>query len=152
MKALSSLKVLLIVGTLTTAIIWTVSENAEKSLVYASGLVTLDPALNEEATGIKTLFLVLHDEDSPMPMPYGAQKVPISDPKGNVYEFVLTKDNIQQMRPNDPKIPQTLRIKARLDRTGQGGADKEGDLVGQLTGVKLGATGLKIVIDKAIHL
>ena len=84
-------------------------------------------------------------------MPYGAIRWPLKqDPKGSFYSFTITKDNLQVMRPSH-RIPKTLRIKARLDRSGTAGMDAPGDLTGEIIPVKTGSTGVRITINKLIE-
>lgn len=141
---------LIILGTICSVLLMT-QQFAEKSLVYAEGEVALSSDLIESAKGLRTLFIVVYDEDSPMPMPYGAIKYSLSsDATGAFKSFVLTKDNLQIMNPNAAKLPKRLRIKARLDKNGQGGMDQAGDLIGDLKGVALGQSGLKIILSKEV--
>ncbi|MFK7824230.1 MAG: hypothetical protein AB8G05_08735 [Oligoflexales bacterium] len=131
-------------------VIGMVSQFAEKSFIYAQGEVFLPPELEEKATGIRTLFIVLYDTANPAPMPYGAIRMNLAgDAKGSFHKFVITKDNLQVMRPSH-RIPKTLRIKARLDRSGTAGMDAPGDIVGEILPVKTGSTDVRITINKLI--
>jgi hypothetical protein len=84
-------------------------------------------------------------------MPYGAQKIPLSqNPEAVVARFILTKDNLQLMNPNAP-VPSILKLKARLDLDGTGGKDKKGDLTGMLSNIKLGTQDLSLAIDTVVR-
>jgi len=123
----------------------------EKSPLIAAGSVELAPDLNEQAKGISTLFLIVRDADSPAPMPIGAARKTISTgAEGVFYDFVLTKEFLQLMIP-EANLPAKLTIKARLDADGAGGMDTPGDLVGEVTGVSLGSSGVRIRIDRAVQ-
>lgn len=127
----------------------TAGEMGETNHAYAKGRVVLAPELEEQAKGLHTLFIIMAGPDRPMPL--GAQRKTISgDAKGTVYEFVLTKDNMQMMAMGEGAIPEPFKLKARLDVDGQGGMDQPGDLVGEVTGLHLGAEGVEIVINRAI--
>ncbi len=127
----------------------TAGEMGETSHAYAKGKVVLAPELEEQAKGIHTLFIIMAGPDRPMPL--GAQRKTLGgDAKGTVYEFVLTKDSMQMMAMGGGEIPEPFKLKARLDVDGTAGPDQPGDLVGEVTAVKLGAEGVEIVIDRAI--
>lgn len=123
----------------------------EKSPYYASGEVVIPHELADKINDFKVLYIVIYDEDSPMPMPYGAMKerIPENIQAGVGVEFFVTKEKLQTMRENQPP-PKNLRIKARFDRDGNAGRDQPGDLTGELTGIQLGSAGLTIKIDKYI--
>lgn len=107
-----------------------------------------DAALVKKDAGIRTLFVILYDADSPRPMPYGAVKIDLKeDAKGSFYKGDLTSENIQTM--GGGPVPKNLRLKARLDKDGSAGMDQAGDLVGTVEKVKVGET-VKIKIAKAI--
>ena len=90
--------------------------------IIASGVVSLAPTLDVQAKGIRTLFLTVFDAADPKPMPYGAIRYKLDDDaRGEFHSFTLTPDNLRAMQPGSP-VPAQLRIKARLDTTGQGGA------------------------------
>ncbi len=120
----------------------------EKSPMFASGSISLAEELKDDARGIRSLFIVVHDADSTMPMPYGAVRERVKeDAKGEFFKFFLTKERLQTMNPNADH-PQFLRIKARLDIDGTAGVDQPGDLFGTIDRVPFGAEGVKIVIDQ----
>ena len=54
--------------------IYSAIDLGEKSPVYASGKIVLPSEHAKAALGIKTLYLVVYDLDSPMPMPYGPHR------------------------------------------------------------------------------
>ena len=129
------------------AAFWSISQHSTKSQVYCSGRIQLDPKLITKASSIRTLFLVLHDAASSSPMPYGAQKITLTEAPGeHVTNFILTQDNVQVMQPNMP-APKKLTLKARLDLDGTGGKDKPGDLTGYLRSIPLGSHNLVLIID-----
>ena len=148
MKNLPRWSIILILLLTTGLIILSVARFANKSTVLARGVLRIEGALVPKAKGIRTVFIVVYDEESPMPMPWAAIKETLSkDAEGDFLKFILTKDNMQQMNPNSHKLPQKIRIKARLDRDGQGGVDQPGDLTGSISGVSTGAEGLVIPIN-----
>ncbi|MBC7658551.1 MAG: hypothetical protein H7249_02495 [Chitinophagaceae bacterium] len=107
-----------------------------------------DAALVKQDAGIRTLFVIVYDADSPRPMPYGALKVDLkADAKGTFYTGDLTSENIQTM--GGGAVPKNLRLKARLDKDGSAGMDAAGDLVGSAEKIKAGDK-VKIKISKAI--
>ncbi len=107
-----------------------------------------DAALIKKVTGIRTLFVILYDADSPMPRPYGAMKVDLkADAKGSIFKGDLTTENVQVM--GGGAVPKNLRIKARLDKDGTAGKDQSGDLVGSAEKVKPGDA-VKVNITQAI--
>lgn len=123
----------------------------ERSPILVSGTLELDDQYVENAQGIQTLFLVLYDVNSPMPMPYGAvkEKLPKSATAGKFFEFFITKEKITLMRPDTP-VPSQVRIKARLDKDGIAGRDQPGDLTGEIKSINTGSQDLKLVIDTLI--
>ncbi len=117
----------------------------ETSPVVAQGKVVLPETMTPQAQGMRTLFLIVRDAESPMPMPWGALVTTLStDPSGLVYEFKLTKDNLRIMNPA-ADAPKKLIIKARLDLDGLGGADMPGDIIGTASDIPFG--GKDIVIN-----
>jgi len=152
MKSLPKWSIGLIVILITLLVILSVGNFANKSQIFARGTLQVAKDLEDLAKGIRTVFIVVYDEESQMPMPYAAIKEQISeDPKGQFIDFVLTKDNMQLMNPNNHKIPNRIRIKARLDRNGLGGMDQPGDLTGAKEHVAVGSEGVLITIDKLIE-
>lgn len=116
---------------------------------FAQIEVKLDGKLAEKASvGIRTLYIILYNAQSAAPMPYGALKVDLDkDPKGSVFKGTLDSSNVMMM--SGGPLPESLKIKARLDKDGSAGKDSPGDLVGLAEQVKLGSD-VSIVIDKAI--
>lgn len=151
MKTLPGWMIAALVLAIIGGVLTIVSRFAEKSLVFAQGEVSILPELEADAKNIRTLFIVLYDEASPMPMPFGAWRQQLDkSPKATFVTFTLTKDNIQMMNPQNLEFPKSLRIKARLDADGIAGVDQPGDLVGELTGVQTGSTGLRLAITNRI--
>lgn len=121
----------------------------QASELIASGRLSLSPKLNDKAKGIRTLYLVIYDENSPRPMPFGARKITLKkDASGQFMDFKLTRNNVQIMG-GGAKLPTKIRLKARLDQDGSAGMDQAGDLVGQVKGLKLGQKDVKLLIDSA---
>ncbi len=107
-----------------------------------------DAALVKKAAGIRTLFVIVYDAESPRPMPFGAIKIDLKeDAKGTFYTGELTTDNVQTM--GGGAVPKNIRLKARLDKDGSAGMDSAGDITGQIEKAKAGDK-LKIKIAKAI--
>jgi hypothetical protein len=122
----------------------------EKSPIYLSGNISLAEELISKADGVDTLFITLFDANSPRPMPYAAMRERISGPiQGQFFNFMITPERIQVMNPS-AQVPKSFRIKARLDRDGQGGMDQSGDLTGELDGVPLGAQDVAITIGQEV--
>lgn len=121
----------------------------EKSPIYAAGTVEIAPELLSDAQGIGTLFIILHDAESSMPMPFGAVKERLSkDFQGN-FAFTITKEQMMMMNPN-AVVPHAFRVKARLDKDGVAGADQPGDLVGSLDSIPTGSTDVVIRITRKV--
>jgi hypothetical protein len=98
----------------------------------ASLEVTVDDKVATKTLGIRTLYVIVYDTESKMPMPYGAMKVELkADAKGSIYKGELTTANVVSMNPGAP-LPKTLRLKARLDKDGAAGKDQPGDAVGNI--------------------
>ena len=93
----------------------------------------------DNAKGIRTLFLIVYDNASAMPMPYGALKVDLkADAKGTVYKGDLTTGNITRMGNPSAPLPKSIRIKARLDKDGSAGPDQPGDYSASVDKVDVG--------------
>ncbi|MDA9951277.1 hypothetical protein N9D31_01755 [Oligoflexaceae bacterium] len=123
----------------------------DKSPIIAEGRVTLSNELLANARGIRTLFIITYDENSPMPMPYGAIKFKLDDDaKAEVIDFKLTKDNLRIMN-QAAKVPTSLKLKARLDLDGQGGRAQPGDLVGEMSAVPTGSEDLELKITTVVE-
>ena len=150
MKPLSKPALFFVFVGLCALLIWIGANFAQQSPVYARGYLELDPELEQDAADIRHLFLSVFDADSPLPMPYGAQRVVLSkSAKGRFYEFVLSKDNTTVMN-TQRDTPQRLRVKARLDRDGIAGPDKKGDFTGETDALPIGSSGITLKIDKRI--
>ena len=109
-----------------------------------SGRVSLSPALKDKASPDDVVFIFARPANGPR-MPLAVLRVRVADlPK----DFTL--DDSMAMSP-DAKLSSAseLRIEARISKTGDAIA-KPGDLSGELSPVKPGATGLKVVIDKIL--
>ena len=128
--------------------IFSASEHGEKSPFFARGNIELDPSLVEDADGISTLYVVVYDMDSPMPMPYGAMKERLDSPAtaGVFFPLTITKEKLMVMNPNRP-VPQRMRLKARLDKDGNAGMDQPGDLTGEISGINFGESNVTILIN-----
>lgn len=118
--------------------------------------VTIEGEQLKAAAGIRTLYVIVFDANSPRP--YGAMKVDLkADASGTLYKGDLTVDpeatstknggNVMVMGASTP--PKTLRLKARLDKDGSAGKDQPGDIVGITEGVAAGSTA-KIVINTLV--
>jgi hypothetical protein len=116
---------------------------------FATLEVTVEDKVAKAATGVRTLYVIVYDSESKMPMPYGAMKVDLkADAKGSIFKGDLTTANVQRMNPQAP-FPKTIRLKARLDKDGNAGMDQPGDVVGKAEGIKVGDNA-KIVINTTI--
>jgi hypothetical protein len=122
----------------------------QTSPVIAEGKVVLKPEFDAQAQGMRTVYIIVRDPASPMPMPYGAMATTLtSDAAGNVMNFKLTKENLRVMAEASSH-PQKVTIKARLDMDGLGGSDQPGDIVGILENVDWGARNLTIALDQLV--
>ena len=122
----------------------------ETSPVIAEGKIVLKPELEAQGQGMRTVYIIVKDPSSPMPMPYGAMATTISsDPKGTVMTFKLTKDNLRVMN-EAATHPSKITLKARLDMDGLGGPDTPGDIVGVAENIDWGTQGLTITLENLI--
>ena len=124
-------------------------ETAQKAVASAgatsvSGRVSLAPALKDKAGPDDTLFIFARHANGPR-MPLAVLRLKASElPKA------FTLDDSMAMSPEMKLSSATdLRIEARISKSGDA-IPKSGDLAGELTPVKPGATGLKLVIDKLV--
>jgi hypothetical protein len=140
---------LLIVGLVAVIAISVALNTGEKSPIYVAGSVEVPRELRTDAEGISTMFVTIFDEESPMPMPYGAMKESLPKDLSLPIDFALTKERMQIMNPDGP-MPRMMRVKVRLDKDGMGGADQPGDLVGIVEHVQFGSSGLQIKIQQKI--
>lgn len=136
MKGLKWVGVIVVLAVIVIAIS-SALKTGEKSPFFVEGTVDLDPALSNDIAGIQTMFITVFDEDSPMPMPYGAMKEHLSTDFKPGAEFKVTKETLMIMNPDAP-TPKRLRVKVRLDKDGVAGPDQPGDLVGQQEHVAFG--------------
>lgn len=128
----------------------------QKSPVYLGGTIEVAPDLKSNIDSQTTLFLVLYDQNSPMPMPYGAIKETIEPGqlKNGTFDFLITKEKLQVMAAamgnENPKVPETFRLKVRVDRDGVGGRDQPGDISGQLSGLPYGKKDVALKLDTLV--
>jgi hypothetical protein len=136
---------LVVVGTLITAFFF-----GETSPIIAEGTITLSPELTGQAKGMRTVYIIVRDPASPMPMPIGAMATTIgADATGQVMTFKLTKDNLSMMNPSAAN-PAKMTIKARLDIDGLGGMDTPGDIIGKAENLDWGSQGIAVVLDQLV--
>ena len=121
----------------------------EKSELYLSGEVTVDPLLRDKAKNISTIYLILRDAESKIPMPYGAYRDRIDFNHYDSYRFVITKEKLQLMQ-QQASVPKTFNLKVRLDADGFGGIDQAGDLIGEQTGLAFGTTEVTVMVNREI--
>lgn len=139
---------IVILGVILAIAIISAGKMGETSHAFAEGTIKVDPQLFEKAQGIETLFIVMTGPDRPMPLGALRKSVKLKE-NGDLYRFLLTKDNMQMMM-GDQTVPESFKLKARLDSDGQAGPDQPGDLVGEALDVKRGQKGIEIVISKVI--
>jgi len=133
------------------AVVLAAGKFADEPVVFMRGNINISKELISKATGIETLFIVVYDADSPMPMPYGAMRDNIKIGKDErLTDFILTPARLEVMRPGSP-VPKNFRLKVRLDRDGFGGKDQIGDLVGEVAAVAYGTTDVQVQISKIIQ-
>ncbi len=140
---------ILIVGLVAAIAISVALNTGEKSPIYVAGTVELPSELRADAEGIQTMFVTIFDEESPMPMPYGAMKEYLPKDLSQPIEFALTKEKMQIMNPDGP-MPRYMRVKVRFDKDGMGGADQPGDLTGVVEHVQFGADNVRLKIQQKI--
>lgn len=130
--------------------IGTLANAAGKVQKIATVEVNVKDGVAENAAGIRTLFVIVFDQDSPMPRPWGAMKVDLkADAKGTIYKGDLTTDNTMVMAGPGSPIPKKLRFKARLDKNGSADPDQAGDAIGTILDVAPGGS-TKILIDTTV--
>src|SRR5690242_19219600 len=129
--------------------IYSAMETGEKSPVFVSGTIEVAPNLTGDAQGVGTMFVILFDEGSAMPMPFGAMKEHLPSGLSKPIPFLVTKESLQRMNPDAP-LPKSLRVKVRFDKDGVAGPDQPGDLVGSLTEVAFGERKAQIKVDQRI--
>jgi hypothetical protein len=148
------MKRITLIGIITVALVTIIAisvaiSTGEKSPIYVAGTVELPSEMRAEAEGIQTMFVTVFDEESPMPMPYGAMKERLPADLSQTIEFSLTKEKMQIMNP-DSRMPRYMRVKVRFDKDGMGGADQPGDLVGVVEHVQFGADNVRVKIQQKI--
>lgn len=137
--------ILAIIGAIATAALL-----GERSPIIAAGTIEITDELVGDAKGLSELFIIVYDEKSQQPMPYGALRYRLdTPPEGEFFTFVITPDNLQRMIPDAP-IPESIRLKARLDVDGRAGLDQPGDLVGEISQTASGSSGVSLKIDRKI--
>jgi hypothetical protein len=76
----------------------------EKSPIYVKGEVRISDALRDSLEGVSTMFVVIYDLDSPMPMPFGAMRERLSAEQ--LADYLLAIHNHMnfgmQSLPNEP--------------------------------------------------
>lgn len=142
LKWVGLLAVLIAVG----AAIVTALDMGETSPLFVSGSITIPDELKGDAAGIETLFVIINDEASPMPMPFAAMKEKMPQDLSQPIPFFVTKEALRIMNPDAP-APKFMRIKVRIDKDGIAGPDQPGDLTGVVEHVPFGQKDLAIKID-----
>ena len=148
MKHVKWVGILVVVVSVVLALVLA-AKTGTKSPIYVEGEVELPDALVQEAVGMSHLFIIVFDQDSPIPMPYGAQRESIDLAKTRKFHFVATKESLRTMDENRPQ-PKTLRVKVRLDKDGTAGPDQPGDLVGIVENIPWGTEGIVIPLSKEV--
>lgn len=122
----------------------------EKSPLIASGKIILPESMTLQAQGMRTLYIIVRDADSPMPMPWGALSITLSgEPQGEIYSFILTRENLSIMN-SAAEPPKRLNIKARLDMDALGGADMPGDITGVKNDLPFGSRDVTIELSELV--
>lgn len=124
----------------------------EKSPIYVKGEVRISDALRDSLEGISTMFVVIYDLDSPMPMPFGAMRERLSAEQltgGGPIPFLVTKEKLQMMNPNAP-MPKRMSVKVRMDKDGLGGRDQPGDLTGVISELHFGASDVTVDVNELV--
>jgi hypothetical protein len=122
----------------------------EKSPIIAKGSLKLADELQQQAVGIRHVFITVFDAESNMPMPLGAMREQLDvDASGQFLTFLITPERLQMMNQGAP-MPGKLRIKARLDLDGVGGSDQPGDITGQVTPVAFGSSEVEIILNNLV--
>lgn len=119
----------------------------EKSPIYVGGEIRVPEALRADAANVQTLFLIVYDEKSPMPMPFGAQREKLPLDLSKPIPFLITKEALRTMNPDAP-APKRMRVKVRIDKDGVAGPDQPGDLTGEVSAVAFGTENQTIEILK----
>lgn len=122
----------------------TQNKPASNKAASVSGRVELAPELKGQAAADDVVFIFARAAQGPR-MPLAVVRAKVADLPMN-----FTLDDSMAMSP-DAKLSSAaeLRIEARISKSGDAMA-KTGDLSGEITAVKPGAQGLKLVIDKTV--
>ncbi len=147
-KGLKWVGILVVLAAVVVALI-SAMNMGEKSPVIAAGTIAIADDLKADAKQVEHFFVIVYDEDSPMPMPFGAMKEAVPADISVPVPFTLTKESLRIMNPDAPP-PKKLRLKARFDLDGVAGPDQPGDLVGQTEHVDYGSSQVQILIDKKV--
>lgn len=133
--------------------IYMAMSTGEKSPIFAAGKVALNSELADKAQGIRTLYIVVYDADSQMPMPFGAMKERLNADahNGEFFDFMITREKLQVMGGADVPAPKHMRLKVRLDKDGLAGMDQPGDLIGSVENVAFGSDRVNVTIDKMVQ-
>ena len=117
--------------------------------IIVSGTIRVSPEVAEKAQGINVFFVTVFDQNRPFP-PYGSMRELISiEPGGTEREFFVTPEKLQLMNEMTP-MPMTLKVKVRLDRDGQGGQDRPGDITQTKENVQPGTEGLQFDMTRIV--
>lgn len=150
MKKSSTLIILASLVVVCTVIAVTASSFSDKPEIVVAGELRIDDSISDYAIPNRTLFLVIYSQDPSKPMPLAIMKEPIRVSEGGfIRKFSISPDKLQRMMSHDP-IPKTFRIKARLDRDGQGGPDAPGDVITNVTDIQYGSENVVIKFDQKI--
>ena len=141
---------LLVTAFITGIVVLATAQLAEKPEIVLAGELKIESGLEDYASANKTLFIIIYSDDPAKPMPLGVMKEPVNVTEaGLIRRFSVTPSKIRTMMSKDP-IPDTFRIKARLDRDGMGGKDQPGDITANVTGIKYGSENVVINFDTKI--
>ncbi len=105
--------------------------------------------LKAPATDSRTIFLIVQDPASPMPMPCAAQKIELAKPLQGELAISLDSDKLKLIAC--PAVPAVFHLKAKLDKDGSAGRDSSGDVVGIAQHVKNGARNVVVTLDKVVN-
>ena len=142
--------ILLATGLITAIVVLATVQLAEKPEIVLAGELKIESGLEDYASANKTLFIIIYSEDPAMPMPLGVMKEPVYVTEaGTIRRFSVTPSKVMQMMNKGP-IPDTFRIKARLDRDGMGGKDQPGDITANVSGINYGDENVVINFDTKI--
>ncbi len=149
MKGLKWIGLIVVLVAIVVGII-TAMDMGEKSPVFVSGTIGISDELKADANGVETLFVIVYDEASPMPMPYGAMKEKMPQDLSQPIPFLVTKESLRIMNPDAP-TPQSLRVKVRIDKDGVAGPDQPGDMTATMEGVAFGTRDVQLKVANKIN-